>query len=72
MSDLRILNLNTLSDKLLSSGRMDDELAHQAIRTFDKANVHEHVERMLGMRMFVGLRERESRSNPSLSRNVEA
>ena len=29
--------IHYLSDKLLSSGRMGNELAHQNIRTFDKA-----------------------------------
>ena len=56
-----------LRDKPLPNGRMRDELVRLSIRTLGKDNGHEHIERTLGVRMFVGLRERETRSNPVLS-----
>ena len=53
-----------MSDKPLPSGRMRDELVRLSIRTLVKANGNEHVERKLGVRMSVGLRECVARSNP--------
>ena len=58
------LAVSFLRDKPLPNGRMRDELVRLSIRTLGKDNGHEHVERTLGVRMFVGLRERETRSKP--------